>query len=111
MGDYEAMEDFLNPGPPALIYLQWTGDDMESTWSLDMISDDDEPYYRHCISANFRSSNAELLAALELALVSALRLAHLVFVCTQYSGRMGDIRAEVDLLRVLTTDAIAEVAS
>ena len=55
------------------------------------------------------ASNAELLAALELAQVSALRLAHLVFVCTQYSGRMGDIRAEVDSLRVLTTDAIAEV--
>ena len=57
------------------------------------------------------ASNAELLAALELAQVSALRLAHLVFVCSAYAGRAGDIRAEVDSLRVLTTDAIAEATS
>ena len=54
------------------------------------------------------ASNAELLAALALAQVSALKLAHMVFVCSAYAGRAGDIRAEVDRLRVLTTAAIAD---
>ena len=54
------------------------------------------------------ASNAELLAALKLAQVSALKLAHMVFVCSAYAGRAGDIRAEVDRLRVLTTAAIAD---
>ena len=53
--------------------------------------------------------NAELLASLELAEVSALKLAHMAFVCSAYAGRMNDIRGEVDGLRVNVTAAIAKV--
>ena len=57
--------------------------------------------------------NADLLAALECAQVSALKLAHMAFICSAYKGRMNDIRGEVDFMRANVTDAIvkAEVES
>ena len=52
--------------------------------------------------------NADLLAALECAQVSALKLAHMAFICSAYKGRMNDIRGEVDFMRANVTDAIAK---
>ena len=52
--------------------------------------------------------NAELLEACEIIQVSALKLAHMVFVCNSYHGRMNDIRGEVDFVRTTVSEIIAK---
>ena len=68
MDAYAESEEFLDPGPPKMIYLQWDGDEYDATWCSDQINDDDEPYYRHCVVSNLQESVNELLDAVNAAL-------------------------------------------
>ena len=69
MDAYAESEKFLEPSPPKMIYLQWTGDDFDSTWCIDLIDDDDEPYYRHCVVSDLQESADELIGAVNAALM------------------------------------------
>ena len=70
MSEYDEMayvEMEYSFAPPGLVYLQLGSDEFDTTWSVDCVNDDDEPYYRHCVVSNLKSINDDLLAACEAA--------------------------------------------